>query len=519
MDRVLRGRGAGAPVQAVSEGAAAERGVSRDRLRRQIEGDLSTIVLKMLDSEAAHRYGSVREVKEDLERFRQGRPVHARPHSAWYAGRKFVARNRLAVSATALSIAALVTLTAVSVFEFAQARAHAARAQRVSEFAKNTFLSASSFWGSPLRAKRDAIQFSDILDNASDRAGRELAGDPEAEADMRDTLGGTYAMLGEPAKGEAQLLLGLQLLPRIRADSRGIAARLYSNLCDAYSFQGRYADALAACREAVAIFRVIDRGSLSGPLHDAAFMAVNAGEPLRDAEKTYREVLRYPRAGHPSLPAIVNGRLGLLRLRQGDLEQGQRLLLDAEQGLRTKDGPRIEIIPVLYARAFEADVRGRYAEAAALMAEALDLATRRRVAFMQPDELALQLAAYEALAGNRNAVDRLRDVEGRLPSGTVAPVDRIRHDLFAGIVEARFGSKVSAENRLRSALATQEKEMSRQPDLSVEIYVRLMELLRATGREKEAAEAARQGLRAAALAYGSYFPGHPFVIEMQKSLR
>ena len=36
--------------------------------------------------------------------------------------------------------------------------------------------------------------------------------------------------------------------------------------------------------------------------------------------------------------------------------------------------------------------------------------------------------------------------------------------------------------------------MSRQPDLSVEIYVRLMELLRASGREKEAAEAARQGL-------------------------
>jgi len=75
---------------------------------------------------------------------------------------------------------------------------------------------------------------------------------------------------------------------------------------------------------------------------------------------------------------------------------------------------------------------------------------------------------------------------------------------------------VSAEHRLRSALATQDKEMSRQPDLSVEIYVRLMELLRSSGREKEAAQAARQGLRAAKLAYGSYFPQHPFAIEMQK---
>jgi hypothetical protein len=100
------------------------------------------------------------------------------------------------------------------------------------------------------------------------------------------------------------------------------------------------------------------------------------------------------------------------------------------------------------------------------MSEALDLVTRRRVAFMEPDNLALQLAAYEALAGNPGALARLRDVEGRLPSGAAAPVDRIRHDLFAGIVEARCGSKAAAERHLRSALGHQEKEMSRQPDIA-----------------------------------------------------
>jgi DNA-binding SARP family transcriptional activator len=131
--------------------------------------------------------------------------------------------------------------------------------------------------------------------------------------------------------------------------------------------------------------------------------------------------------------------------------------------------------------------------------------------------LCRELAAYEALAANREALSRLRGAEGRLTS--VAALDRIRHDLFAGIVEARCGAKVAAERHLRSALATQQKEMSRQPDLSVEIYVRLMELLRASGREQEAAEAARQGLHAAALAYGSYFAGHLFVVEMPNSLR
>jgi tetratricopeptide (TPR) repeat protein len=468
----------------------------------------------MLESEPADRYESVREVKEDLERFRQGRPVHARPHSAWYAARKFAARNWLAVSATGLSVVALAGLTIVSVYESAQARAQALRAERVAEFVKHTFVSASSYWDSPLRGKRDAIQFSDILDSACDRLGKALGDDPAAEADLRDTLGFTYAVLGEPAKGETQLLLGLQTLARVRGGSPRIAASLYVHLCDTRSFQGRYADALGACREAMAIWRISDPSSLGGMLHDTAFMAVNAGEPLPEAEQMYREALRFPRPNDPLFASRVNSRIGMLRLRQGDLVEGERVLRDAEPALRGKGDPFVEIVPVLYARAFAEDVRGRYPEAVRLMSEALDLVTRRRAAFMGPDELALQLAAYEALAGNREALSRLRGVEGRLQS--VAAVDRIRHDLFAGIVEARCGSKAAAERHLRSALATQQKEMSRQPDIGVEIYVRLMELLGASGREKEAA---RQGLHAAALAYGSYFAGHPFVIEMQKSLQ
>ena len=521
VDRVLHGRGAGAPKQAVSEGAAAERSMSRERLRREIEGDLSTIVLRMLESEPAHRYGSVREVKEDLERFREGRPVHARPHSALYAARKFAVRHWAAVSTTGLSVLALASLTVISVYQSAQARAQALRAERISAFTKDTFLSASSYWHSPLRDKRDAIQFSDILDNASARVGKELGSDPEAEADLRETLGNTYAMLGEPAKGEAQLLLGLQMLPRIRSGTPAIAARLYLSLCNARSYQGRFADALTSCRQAVELYRVVDRTMLGGALHDTAYMAVNVGEPLPEAEEMYREAMRFPRAYQP-LPgeysAVMNSRIGMLRLRQGDLDRGERLLLDAEPVLRGNGDPLIEIVPVLYARAFVAEVRGRYPQAVGLISEALDLVTRKRAAFMEPDELTLQLAAYEALAGNRNSLSRLRDVEGHLTSGVVAPVDRIRHDLFAGIVEARYGSAVSAEHHLRAALATQKSEMSRQPDISVEIYVRLMELLRAAGREQETAETARNGLRAAALAYGSYFAGHPFVVEMQKSL-
>ena len=61
--------------------------------------------------------------------------------------------------------------------------------------------------------------------------------------------------------------------------------------------------------------------------------------------------------------------------------------------------------------------------------------------------------------------------------------------------------------------------MRQQPDLSVEIYLRLAELLHASGRSEETAETVRQGLLAATQAYGNYFAVHPFVIQMQKCLR
>ena len=516
LERVLHGRPATTPAKALSEGKAAERSTSLDRLRRQLAGDLSTILLKMLEGDPAKRYGSVREVKEDLERVRQSRPIHARPRSAVYAARKFAARHWLAVPATAVAVAVVASLVGVSVYQSARARAQAERAQRVSVFLRDTFLSASPYLGSPLRGRRDAIQFRDILDGAAERADKELGNDPEAEAGLRATLGATYSMLGEPEKGERQLRLGLQLLPRTPGGAPEAAGRLYHGLCDALNFRGLYADALSACRQAVAVCRVSDHARLGAVLHGAAFMAANAGEPLADAEAMYREALRVREGDQPVFVAVTNSRIGMLRLRQGDIEGGERILLDAERVLHGQGEPLVEVVPVLYARAFAADLRGHYPEAVRLMAEALDLVTRRRAWFLDPDERALQLAAYEALAGDPGALARLRDVELRLSYAVPAPVDRIRHHFFAGIVEAHCGSPAAAEQHLRAAIATQQQEMSRQPDLSVEPCLRLMELLIATGRTKEAEMAARQGLDAAARAYGSYFAGHPFALTMRK---
>jgi serine/threonine protein kinase len=71
-------------------------------VRCPIDSDLETIVLKALQKEPERRYQSAGELAEDLRNFLRGEPVLAKRDSAWYLARKFVQRNKLAVSVVVL---------------------------------------------------------------------------------------------------------------------------------------------------------------------------------------------------------------------------------------------------------------------------------------------------------------------------------------------------------------------------------------------------------------------------------
>ena len=508
------------PATVLTEEAAKSRSVSYQNLRGLLNGDLSTILLKMLENEPARRYGSVRQVADEIERYREGRPILARPQTAWYATRKFVARHWLAASAACAAILALTGLTIFSLHEAAQAREQAARAQRVSDFAKNTFLSASSTWTSPLRGQSRAIQFNDILDNAAERVPRELANDPAAEADLLGTLGSTFAILGNPVKGEALIRQGLDVLRRSGAASSRKAADLEVGLCNACSYQGHYAEALAACREAMALAKVYGADlSLGAVINNTAFMAVKSGAPLDEAEKLFREAGAHgpTEASQAKLfPALNNTRIGGLRLKQGDLAEGERLLRESERVLRSEPGPPIEILPTLDGLAVGARIRGNYDEAIRRLQEALDLLNQRPTAYMGSSSvLEIELAADEALAGKPQALARLERVSAQVRTDSTAPPELVRFHLLSGIVEAASGSHGSAERHFRAALETSEKELPRQPADRVEIYLRLAKLLAVSHREQEASDVARQGLRCAESSYGAFFAQHPFVSQLR----
>lgn len=76
--------------------------------------DLDTICLKCLQKEPAQRYASARELADDLQRFLDDQPIHARPASLLERGTKWCKRHpAVAALGTALAILTIVSFLAV----------------------------------------------------------------------------------------------------------------------------------------------------------------------------------------------------------------------------------------------------------------------------------------------------------------------------------------------------------------------------------------------------------------------
>ncbi len=192
---------------------AASRGTNTETLARELSGDLEWIVVRALEKRPADRYASVAELRADLERFLQHRPVLASPPSLAVKAKKFVRRNGLVVAAVALialSLLAGVVATSVGLVRSRRAEARAA-SEAAKATAVNQFLTDMLASASPLESGRD-VKVADLLDRASVDLPKKFHDRPEVEAALHLTLSQTYDALGlaDPARREVARALEIR---------------------------------------------------------------------------------------------------------------------------------------------------------------------------------------------------------------------------------------------------------------------------------------------------------------------
>jgi tetratricopeptide (TPR) repeat protein len=87
---------------------AERRNTTSEKLRRQLKGDLDTILGKALKKNPQERYASVTAFADDLRRYLKHESISVRPDTFAYRTTKFLRRNRTVVALTTIALALVI---------------------------------------------------------------------------------------------------------------------------------------------------------------------------------------------------------------------------------------------------------------------------------------------------------------------------------------------------------------------------------------------------------------------------
>ncbi len=388
-------------------------------MRREINDEVDTIVLKCLNKGPERRYQTAGEVARDIRNYLAGEPIEAKRDSAWYVLRKTAQRHRFAASlitsAFVLVICSIVAMVVVNRRESrlrAEAQQQTSIARAVNEFLNVDILGAAS----PKEQGRD-VSVREALDVAASRVDERFEEFPLVRAAIHETIGNTYMDLGEWSVAEQHASKALELRRNLLGEkhpdtlrSMNLAGRLFrrlgryveaetlltemvesakrmlqpdaelmtmgmNNLAVLYGELGRINDAFDVNSEVLAI-----RRRTLGPEHPETLTSMNneayyhaqAGR-TQDAVRGYEEVLEIRRRvlgeGHPhTLITMGNlaGRYAYLK-RYGEAEALLRSQLEL---VRRVEGDRHPgVVDALRFLAGIARDQGRFSEAEALITE------------------------------------------------------------------------------------------------------------------------------------------------------
>jgi serine/threonine-protein kinase len=418
--------------------AAQMRNTTPARLRKELRGELGTIVQQALRPEVAERYPTTFALLEDLTRYGAGLPITARPPSVAYRARKFVGRNRVVVAAASVTVLGLLGGLAVALDQARVARQERDVAESVSAFLENIFTASDPLDRSGER--RDTLRIQAFLEQAVARLDSDLSDQPEVRVRMQEVLGSVHRSLGLNEAAERLQQASLDGYRDLKGGDSPEVARVTADLAQTLHAGGDPVASEERYREAM----VLNQARFGERSREVAFVRTRfagllltldrlaeAEELLQKAVDVRREVfaeespemsddlnllgaLQYRQGNleaagatmglalemnrtllgpdHPN-SAILAQNLGLLLHRLGRREEAEPLLRDAIASMRTAMGPDYPNIgPAEKTLANVLEALGRWPEADSLYKASI--AFTRRVGGDRSRDLAIALHDY-----------------------------------------------------------------------------------------------------------------------------
>jgi serine/threonine-protein kinase len=345
------------PSSAVDAAAAQARGSEPRQLARALAGDLDTIVLKALAKAPAARYGTVAELDDDLQRYRDGRAVRARPPSRWYLARKFVGRHRAAIGGAAAALVMVATAASAAMWQARQARLQAAVALREArharaamEFVLDLLRAGRVEQADPQTARKTTAE--ELVRVGAQRVDERLRDVPEVREQVTDALASMYFEMGLMDEAARLRQKRIELLRQTYGrDDHRIADALLNYTVDLADTQDRtqMQAALAEVERVLDANRDFDSPTRGRLLLETARLSFyqNGERGRRYAERAVTFFREHPDPEGYSLDALRLASKILLAV--GDLKAADRFSAEAlalAQRLRA-DAPAYRVAPLI----------------------------------------------------------------------------------------------------------------------------------------------------------------------------
>jgi tRNA A-37 threonylcarbamoyl transferase component Bud32 len=276
---------------------SAQRRSEPARLVKVVRGELDWIVMKALEKERARRYETASSLAHDIQRYLDGDPVEAGPPSAAYRLGKLARKHGAALTTAGAFAGLLLLAAAISTYlaiqahraereartaeaatrkerdraiaaegkaqanlvksqeEEKKARQSETESKAVLDFFQNKVLAAARPQGQEGGLGKD-VTLRAAVEVAESGIESSFAGQPAVEASIRDTLGGSYAYLGEPALAIRQIERALALRRKVLGLDHRETLSTMNNLALAYQDAGRLGDTLPLLKETLERSRI-----------------------------------------------------------------------------------------------------------------------------------------------------------------------------------------------------------------------------------------------------------------------